>query len=620
MKPNVLLLLALLVCLFAEFVYADQAKPADLQKSIAQVELLFSADPESLPYQDVVELSQIVIRNRELYNVNTLAKVFSLLADTALNKGDLAKSLQFSLDGEALIGLDDKLRLSLMLKVAAGYYYKGKYHQAKKIADQSVALAKEINSPVLLIKALGYRATANAVIAEHQLALVDLQQVQQLLSEYDQFNDHIHLLAVIANAHFYLGAYQTALKLYNKILKLRFDQNKKFNIDQTYANIARCFLQLGQLDDAFHAFNGAKQYAEQKNAPIRIAYAELGLGQVLVKQARYDQALEHLLMANELFHGQNVPQPYFTTLLGLAQLTNIQGNSLQANKYLTQAELLLTSTELTQEQIVFYQYQAQMYQQQGLYQKAYNALQKYLERYQHFHHAYQHLPNELGANDIASEKSRELSLNMAAETELKNQFTAKFAQQQHLIISLVIVIVLLLLLLLSIMLKHRAIRLNQQYDEIEKPTDILATPSQTKSFYQHYYKMARKFEYPLAVGYFSIDNWQELRFQFSKKVVNEVARTIATVVNEHKGEFDQVGLINEGEYLFLAPYQSPEQLRKTFEQLTKALKVQFFANLGEFSLKLGYDCQSPNVQDIDPYIFLSRLSESTRAEYSSYKT
>ena len=169
-----------------------------------------------------------------------------------------------------------------MLKVAAGYYYKGKYHQAKKIADQAVVLAKESNTPVLLIKALAYRAMANAVIAQHQLALVDLQQIQQLLSEYGQFNDHIHLLAVIANAHFYLGSYQTALKLYNKILKLRFDQNKKFNIDQTYANIARCYLQLEQLDDAFHAFNGAKQYAEQKNAPIRIAYAELGLGQVLV--------------------------------------------------------------------------------------------------------------------------------------------------------------------------------------------------------------------------------------------------------------------------------------------------------------------------------------------------
>ena len=97
MKPNLLLLLVLVTILFAEFSYADQAKPADLKQNIAQVELLFSADPESLPYQDVVELSQAVIRNRELYNANTLAKIFSLLADTALNKGDLAKALQFFL-------------------------------------------------------------------------------------------------------------------------------------------------------------------------------------------------------------------------------------------------------------------------------------------------------------------------------------------------------------------------------------------------------------------------------------------------------------------------------------------------------------------------------------------
>ncbi|GLX78411.1 hypothetical protein tinsulaeT_17510 [Thalassotalea insulae] len=620
MKSSLFVLLVLFSGFFTTFVDANEAKLSELQDNIIQVDTLFLTDPESLPYQTVIELSQKVIRNRELYNANTIGKMFSLLADAAVNKGDLAKALQFSLDGEALIGLEAKLHLSLTLKVAAGYYYKGKYHQAKEIADQAVVLAKQINTPILLIKALGYRAMANAVIAEHQLALIDLQQIQQLLANYEQFNDHIHLLAVIANAHFYLGSYQTALKLYNKVLKIRFDQNKQFNIDQTYYNIARCYLKLDQLDDAFHAFNGAKQYAEKKNAPIRIAYAELGLGQVLLKQAKYDQASEHLMVANELFHGQNIPQPYLTTLLNLAQVAKVKGNYAQSYQYITQAEMLVNSTELTQEQIAFYQYLAQMYQEQGLYQQAYQAQTRYIERYKHFNHVHQHLPSELDPNNIASEKNRELSLNMAAETELKNQFAEKFNQQYQVIVSLAVVIALMVILLLSIILKHRAKRLNQQYDEIEKPTDILATPSQTKSFYQHYYKMARKFEYPLSVGYFSIDNWQELRFQFNKKVVEEVARIIATLVNEHKGEFDQVGLINEGEYLFLAPYQAPEQLRKTFEQLTNALKVQFFANLGEFSLKVGYDCQSPNVQDIDPYIFLSRLSESTRAEYSSYKT
>jgi len=212
-----------------------------------------------------------------------------------------------------------------------------------------------------------------------------------------------------------------------------------------------------------------------------------------------------------------------------------------------------------------------------------------------------------------------MSLKMADETDLKNQYTNKFHYQNQLIITLVMLIALFIIVFLYLAYRIRVQRLNQQYDEIEKPIDYIANPSQTKSFYQHHFKMARKYNYKLTVGYFSIDNWQELEFQFSKKMINEVIKSVAILINEHCEEFDQVGLINNGEYLFLSPYQTNEHLRNIFEQITRALKVQFFANLGEFSLKVSYDCQSPCIQDIDPYIFLSRLSESTRAEYSSYK-
>ena len=36
---------------------------------------------------------------------------------------------------------------------------------------------------------------------------------------------------------------------------------------------------------------------------------------------------------------------------------------------------------------------------------------------------------------------------------------------------------------------------------------------------------------------------------------------------------------------------------------------EFFANLGEFSVNIAFSIATPSVQDIDPYIFLSRLSE-----------
>lgn len=43
------------------------------------------------------------------------------------------------------------------------------------------------------------------------------------------------------------------------------------------------------------------------------------------------------------------------------------------------------------------------------------------------------------------------------------------------------------------------------------------------------------------------------------------------------------------------------------DKIVDALKVRFFANLGEFSVNIVFSLDAPNVQDIDPYIFLSRL-------------
>lgn len=135
---------------------------------------------------------------------------------------------------------------------------------------------------------------------------------------------------------------------------------------------------------------------------------------------------------------------------------------------------------------------------------------------------------------------------------------------------------------------------------------------QTKQLYQTNFNMARKYDYPLTLGYISITNWQELSFQFNKKTVSEVSRGISSLINEHLNEFENAGLINDGEYLLFFPHQNIDEVTKTIETLISALKLRFFANLGEFSVIIAYSIENPDFQDIDPYIFLSRLSDSIK--------
>lgn len=89
-------------------------------------------------------------------------------------------------------------------------------------------------------------------------------------------------------------------------------------------------------------------------------------------------------------------------------------------------------------------------------------------------------------------------------------------------------------------------------------------------------------------------------------------------MNKFVGEFDYAGLINEGEYLILCPYQTNQDIKTKFEKISEAIETISFANLGDYSLKINNSFDSPNVQDIDPFIFLSKLSETVNRDQNSF--
>lgn len=582
----------------------------DIAENISQVELYFQMDKEALPNDQVVSLASQVIQDRQLYSNDIIAKVFLLLAEAATNKGDAVRAMQFALDGKSMVGLEPSLELSFLLKIASGYYVEGKFKRVKKVAEQAVALADKSNNPHSLLKALSYRAMAHALVASDQLAFADLQQVERLLTQYQKFADHIELLEVLAIAHYSLHDYLASSTLYNKVVKLRLELNKTNNIDRSYYHLAHSYLHLNRLDDAYNAFWQANNYAEKQGGPIKIAFAQLGLGQVLLSQHQADKALVHLQSAEALFQGQSLTKPYFTTLIYLSKAASTLKQKPLAYKSLEKAESLAEQIDFTDEQIELYQLLSAMYQEKKQFKQALIAQQKYLTLYKSLQTSHVMSREPILENN---DKNRYISLKLAEHSDLRSQFNDKYRQQEKVIGLMSAWLFISIALLLFLVLKIRAIKLNKAYDEIEKPIDFIASPAQTKKYYQLQFKMSRKYQYPLIVGYLSVDNWKELTFHFGKSTINEVANTIATLVNEYSDEFDQVGLIHEGEYLLLCPHQELAEVKAKYSQMIEALNVRFFANLGEFSVKMSSAYQAPTLQDIDPYIFLARLSESTTA-------
>jgi len=611
----------ILICLLSVISFnalTAEPKPSTFEQLISQVESLFRENPEKLNHNEIVELSNKIIVQREKYPNEILAKTYLLLANVASNKGELETAYQFTQDGLAITTQYEDAKLCLQIKLASILSAKKQYEKLLATAQKAIDMPRNKENTKYFLFALSYRSVAYAMLNQHEQALTDLQKVESVIQQNPSFAEHIALLAILASAHYHLGDYQTALTMQLKILKLRFSLNKLENVDQTYFHLAKAYYRLNQFNDAYNAYWEAKIYAQKKEAPIYEAYANQGLGVTLIKQKQYIEAEAILTDAKALFYQYNLARPYLETVISLALLSDLTEQKQKAKSLLLEAENLAIDIELTDDFIILYQLLSNIHKDNKELSKAFFWQKKYSSALlktktptssnPQVSATYTNKPN----NTSASSKTRQLAVKLAEQSELATSFSTKYRQQQTHIFIISGIALLLLCSVIFIWLKYRATNLKRTYEAIEKPSHILASPIQTKQLYLNNFNMARKYSYPLTLSYISISNWQELTFQFNKKIVAEVSHEIASLINEHINEFESAGIINEGEYLLLFPHQHKKEVAISIEKLVSALKLRFFANLGEFSVIIAYSIENPNFQDIDPYIFLSQLSDSIK--------
>jgi len=571
-------------------------------------------DKELLISQDVVDVAQAVVNNRDLYSKNTIATAFSLLSDVAFNRGNLLAAFQFAQYGSEVDSMDVAIKLDLLLKIARGYYAQGKYIQLRDTSQQAAWLAEQANDMNYHLQALAYSVVAYALSADYALATSELSKVEHLLSQNQQSVDQITLLEIIAEAHFYLAEYENAVELLNRTLKLRTDMLRTQGIARTYHLVANAYYQLQQYDDAYNAYWQSLQFATHYQLNIRAAYAKLGLGQVLYQQQQFNLAKKRLLSAQAVFNQYNLMRVKLSTQISLIKVMYELDQRVEAEKILLSAQSLAENLTLSPQQIELFLLLTEYYRAQKQFEQAIKTQSRYLTLYQEFHPNLNVKNSLITAATSASNKAKKLAINLAEKSQLSIEFNDKYHRQQMLITVLVVLLSFIVILAVYWRFRRHKQRLNHGYDEIELSKTHLAKPSQTKRWYQQQYKMARKYHYNISVAYLAVENWQELSFHFNDKILIDVSNAIAIIINENIDEEDYAGVISAGEYLFLCPHQTPTEVRIKFTLIKQAIKTRFFANLGNYSVNINFSIDSPNIQDIDPYVFLSRLSEHTEIE------
>lgn len=607
------MLISIFLSLIVSDVYA--AKQTETEQYYRhQINSFYLQDKEALVDDKVISVAQYIVNERQNFSDDVIAKAFSLLSYIAGTRGDTVAALQFAQYGIAIKDISSLTTLDLLLKVADGYYIQGNYLKLKDISQELIMLAEHQDNRNYHLHGIAYSIVAHALSAEYVVAIAELGRVEALLNQDQQGIDQISLLEIIAEAHFNLSEYENTIELLSRVIVLRFEMVKMKGIFRSYYLLARAYYQKEKYDDAYNAFWEAKQYAEKTSSPIQIAYAELGLGQVLFQQDKLFIANTQLYSANRVFKKNNLFSATLSTQIMLIQVLQALNKHDEADDVLKTAEQLADQITLSSQQIEIYALLVRYYKKQNLPMKVIEMQERYLSLYQRMHPAVG-VDNLAKINALTTRKrSKNIALSLAEQSELSLRFNNKFKEQQIFIILLSVLLTFALLLLCYWRWKFYRHRRGNGYDEIEAPINQLSTPVQTKNWYQTQYKSARKYQYKISIGYLVIDNWQELNFHCNNKALTEVTNAIATIINENFDEEDYSGVISEGEYLLLCPHQDSSKLDDKVGHIEQAINARVFANLGDYSVNISFISGSPTIQDIDPYVFLSQLSENIRVD------
>ncbi|KGJ91124.1 hypothetical protein GAB14E_3276 [Colwellia psychrerythraea] len=589
-----------------------------------QVQQLLKVNSEMLDSMEIAKLSEKIIDNRQHYSNDILAKLFLLSARAASNQGDINQVYYFAQSGLASNSRDKKTKLSLLLKLAEVYIARKEYEQLLVLIQTAVnnsEFSGHLKHQLLL---LSYRSVAYVMVGKHQQALADLQQVERGISQ-SELTEHIELLTILTIAYHQLGDYQTSLTMQLKILKLKFEMGQLTNLDQTYWYLGYAYFYLQRFDDAYNSFWESREHAENKNAVISVANANKGLGIVLLSQKQFIHAIEPLHQAIKIFKQHGMLAEQLESMVALAKARLAVGEVSAGYAILNSVIKLLDGKDISLEFAGFYRMVSEMHFAELNYHNAYlwrvkhsQVLQLKLndkKKASSLVHGLSHLT--LGTSTIIQpiEESRKLAVKLAKNSELSSSFVGKYQKQRVIIISLSALVCLLIITILAFFLRFRSQRRSLAYDEIEKPSYVIPNAMQTKFDYQLAFKKARKFQYPLSVGYLVVENWQELTFHFNDKSINEVAKDIASSINEQLSDFDYVGLLNEGEYLLLFEHLDKEEVAVKIDIIVQALNSRAFANLGGFSISMKSYISTPGFKDIDPYLFLARIAESVNISH-----
>ncbi|MEO8068847.1 MAG: adenylate/guanylate cyclase domain-containing protein [Flavobacteriales bacterium] len=233
-------------------------------------------------------------------------------------------------------GLDDTTLCRIHLNLAADYST-GRTDDAIEHVQLSIALAKKINLPLLLGKALNNYGIALKNQTRYADALGVLQRAVQIKDSIGDAAGAAQTMTVIGDLYYRQGQFDAALESAKHALHLLGDAPDPKVLAGIYNAYGDSYRGLAQLDSSIHYYNRGLKAAEEGGAAVAYGAATNGLGLNYFDKGEFAESAKYYEMSLELGRMLEREDAIAISMLNAGSAYGMMGATDKGVRYLKEA-------------------------------------------------------------------------------------------------------------------------------------------------------------------------------------------------------------------------------------------------------------------------------------------
>lgn len=535
----------------------------------------------------------------------------AIAADSAMVLELPEQALRHTQAGLALLTeseRDAEMGQRLLISLAASQSRTGKVQDSIKTINEVIANLELKDLPSwLLVEALTERADMNSNASNFRAALADLLKAYALAQPTGTRGLRGDVAGYLGNVYMAMGDYALATQYSREGLASAIQRNELVTQSIEEFSLAQALQLSGQLVEAEQYYNSSRLHSEQIGDPQGVAFANLGLADMALKDKKYDKAERMFLSALPIFKTAQNIHSQASIALGLGEIALARGQIQTAYEQANKALEITQKIHSRSHQMGAHDLLSKVYVARGDYQSAFthSSLARQLEK-----------TKLVAARNlsVAGMEERFVSERQKQENKLlqqKNEFNERelIEQKRRAAIYYAASISLLILVGFLIYAGYKNSKLRDKLSKLAL-TDVLTGIANRRSvmaIFEQEFIRARRYGFPLSVAMLDLDHFKSINDSYGHDAGDEVLREFCQMVREHLRLTDSFGRWGGEEFIIIFPHTSADDAIMSINRIRDGMCSLPYKKLrGEMQATFSAGLAFQTSEDVDVNALIKR--------------